>query len=151
MSKEGYEITGHPWHPRDTPWGSEADYYHRMTDETLEYCRDAVILRYLMDGDTRPLAALMMLGRAPGPAVLRYLAAMLQPTEGSEAENPISLVRKRRNGEAGPYPNPELKWLGKLLSEQVKMQIAQGKNYEFVAIPDVAKMLSNFTSHFFYC
>jgi len=143
VSKEGYEITGHPWHPTDTPWGSDADFFHRMTDETPEYCRDFVILRYLMDGDTRPLAALMALGRAPSPAVLKHLAAMLHPAEGSEEKNPISLVRKRRNGKAGPYPNPELKWLGNLQSEQVKIKMAEGANYEFEAIPEVAKMLPN--------
>jgi hypothetical protein len=143
MSKEEYEIPGHSWHPTDTPWGSEADYYHRMTDETSEYCRDFVILRYLMDGDTRPLAALMMLGRAPGPAVLRHLAAMLHPAEGSEVKIPISLVRKRRNGKAGPYPNPENKWRDTLLAEHMEMLIAKGAKYEFEAVPEVANMLPN--------
>ena len=143
MSKEGYEITGHPWHPKDTPWGSEADYYHRKMDGTFEYWRDAVILLYLKAGDTRPLAALMMSGRAPGPAVLRYLAEMLQPTEGSEAANPISLVRKRRNGKAGPYPNPENKWRDTLLADHMEMLIAKGAKYEFEAVLEVAKMLPN--------
>jgi hypothetical protein len=143
MSKEEYEIPGHSWHPTDTPWGSEADYYHRRTDESFEYCRDFVILRYLMDGDTRPLAALMTLGRAPGPAVLQYLAAMFHPAGGSEDKVPISLVRKRRNGKAGPYPNPENKWRDTLFAEQVKKLLAEGKNYEFEAIPTVAEMLPN--------
>ena len=71
MKKHKYEVQGDLFHPTDTAWGSEADYFHRMTGETIEYCRDFVVLRYLLDGDTGQLAALLASGRAPGPAVLR--------------------------------------------------------------------------------
>jgi hypothetical protein len=143
MPKKTYKIPGHSWHPTDTPWGSETDFYHRTTDETFEKCRDFVILRYLKAGDTRPLAALMALGRAPGPEVLKHLADMLHPAEGSEDEFPISLVRYRRNRKAGPYRNPENSWRDFLLSEQVKMKMAEGAKYEFGAISKVAEMLPN--------
>jgi hypothetical protein len=74
---------------------------------------------------------------------LRHLADMLHPAEGSEDKFPISLVRKRRNGKAGPFPNPENKWRDTLLAKQVEKRLAKGDKYEFEAIRKVAEMLPN--------
>jgi len=141
--KHQYELEDDPWSRTDTPWGSEADYYHKMTDETFEYCRDFVILRYLLDGDTRPLAAWLVSGRAPGPEVLKYLSAMLQPAEGTEDKVPFRLIDKNRLQRSGPRRDPEIPWRNFLLSKNVEREMGEGKKYEFEAIPNVASMLPN--------
>lgn len=141
--KKTYEIEGPPWSLTDTPWGMEADYARRLTGNHIDICRDYVILRYLLDGDTRPLAALMALGHAPGPAILKHLADMLQPADSTEDEIKYALKPKRRNGDPGPRINPELKWLGLLEALNVQKLMGEGAKYEFEAIPKVAEMLPN--------
>ena len=143
MKKHKYEVQGDLFHPTDTAWGSEADYFHRMTGETIEYCRDFVVLRYLLDGDTRPLAALLASGRAPGPAVLRYLSAMLQPADGTEDKVPFRLNVKDRLQQKGARHDPEIMWRDFLLSKNVEREMNEGGKYEWHAIPNVASMLPN--------
>ncbi len=143
MKKPEYEVEGDRWHPIDTPWGQEADYYHRNTDETFEYCRDLVILKYLSYGDTRPLAAWLMSGRAPGPAVLRHLSAMLHPTDGTEDKVPFRLTVKDRLHRKGPRRDPEKTWRDFQISRNVERELSEGKKYEWDAIQNVASMLPN--------
>jgi hypothetical protein len=139
--EEGWKVEGNPWDLESTPWGTETDYVHRETGEPLNKCRDYVILRYLMEGDTRPLAALFSIGRAPGPAVLDYLAAMLHPAEGTEEEIKYALKSKRRSGKSGPLPNPETKWINLLTSLNVLKQTDEDNVYKNTAFYDVAAML----------
>ena len=126
MKKHKYEVQGDLFHPTDTAWGSEADYFHRMTGETIEYCRDFVILRYLFAGDTRPLAALLASGCAPGPAVLRHLSAMLQPADGTEDKVPFRLNIKDRLQRKGPRSDPEIAWRNFLISKNVEREMDEG-------------------------
>jgi hypothetical protein len=142
-SKKDHQIQGDPWDSLDTGWGSEADYFHRMTGESVEYCKDCVILRYLMAGDTRPLAALMMSGRAPGPAVLKHVSAMLQPADGTENEVPFRLNVKSRLKQKGRRRDPEKSWRDLLISKNVERILEEGGKYEWHAIPEVAAMLPN--------
>ncbi len=114
-----------------------------MTGETIEYCRDFVVLRYLLDGDTRPLAALLASGRAPGPAVLRYLSAMLQPADGTEDKVPFRLNVKDRLQRKGARHDPEIMWRDFLLSKNVEREMNERGKYEWHAIPNVASMLPN--------
>ena len=143
QKKQEYVVQGHPWHPTDTPWGSEAEYVYRMTGDTIECCRDRVIVRYLMAGDTRPLAALLSLGRAPSPAVLRYLSAMLHPADGTEDEMPFRLDVKDRLQRKGRRRDPENWWRDILISKNVEREMDEGGKYEWHAIPNVASMFSN--------
>jgi len=89
MKKDDYVVQGNPWSLRDTPWGQEAEHASRELGRHINTCRDAVIVHYLSAGDTRPLAALLTLGEAPGPKLLKYLASMLQPADGTEEEVPF--------------------------------------------------------------
>ena len=139
--EEGWEIEGNPWDLESTPWGTEANYAHQITEEPLNLCRDYVILRYLMEGDTRPLAALFSIGHAPGAAVLDYLVGMLHPAEGTDEEVKYVLKSKRRNGKSGPLPNPETKWINLLTSLNVLKQVDEENVYKNTAFYDVAAML----------
>jgi len=138
---ESYEIEGHPWSLTETPWGTEADYAHRVTGEPIEQCRDYVIMRYLMEGDTRPLAALFSLGHAPGTMVLDYVAGMLHPADGTETEIEYILKPKRRNGKPGPLPSPETKWTGLLTTLNVLERTNDDGEYRNTVFYDVAKEL----------
>ena len=84
QKKHEYDIQGHPWSLKDTPWGQEAEHASKTRGRPINACRDAVILHYLIAGDTRPLAALLTLGFAPHPKVLQHLSEMLQPADGTE-------------------------------------------------------------------
>ena len=142
QKKHKDDVQGHPWSLKDTPWGQEAEHANKTHGWPINSCRDAVILHYLIAGDTRPLAALLTLGRAPGPAVLRYLSAMLQPADGTEDKVPFRLNVKDRLGRKGRRRDPEIAWRNFLLSENVERKMEEGEKYEFGAIPYVASMLS---------
>ncbi len=142
QKKHEYVVQGHPWSLEDTPWGQEAVYVHRTRGSPLSACRDAVILRYLIAGDTRPLAALLTLGVAPHPIVLRHLSAMLQPSDGTEDKVPFRLNVKDRLGRKGRRHDPEIGWRNFLLSENVERKMEEREKYEFGAIPYVASLLS---------
>ena len=114
-----------------------------MKGKTIEYCQDHVILRYLLDGNTRPLAALLASGRAPSPGVLRYLSAMLQPADGTEDKVPYRLNVKDRLQRKGRRRDPEKLWRNFLLSKNVERVMEEGGKYEWHAIPEVASMLPN--------
>jgi hypothetical protein len=138
--KELFPIEGHPWDKQGTPWGQEADYYSRKTGDPFERCRDFVILLYLYDGDPRPLTALLSTGEPPGPAVLRYVAAMLAaPSHDQRPKVPFELIVKGRNGRKPK--DRELKWRDVLVSKLVEDEMALGKKYEHAAAPDVAASL----------
>ncbi len=90
------------------PWGIMADIYHQETKAPIGKCVDVVVLHYLRFGNVQPLTSLLALGIAPGPNVLKCLAMMLEPVEGTEARLPYSLVPKRRDGAPGDYSDPSV-------------------------------------------
>ncbi len=137
--KELHKIEGDPWSLADTPWGQEAHHFSRESGEPFEKCRDLVILQYLSDGDTRPLLALIRTGQAPGPGVLRYVAAMMGEVRHNKLENlPFRLEVK---GNDGNKPRDgELRWRDYLLNKNVECEMEEGGKYEHHAIPNIASL-----------
>jgi hypothetical protein len=137
--KELFPIEGYPWDKESTPWGQEADFLSNQSSEPFELCRDFIILSYLEYGDSRPLAALIMIGEAPGPAVLRYMAGMMgAPSDVKHLDLPFELSLKGRNGRKPK--DRELEWRNFLLSRNVEKEMASGKKYEHAAVPDIASL-----------
>jgi hypothetical protein len=63
--------------PPDTGWGAETHQLVRDRQYSGAHAVDCVLLRYLNEGDLRPLADLVRRGRAePGPGALKLIAAM---------------------------------------------------------------------------
>ena len=126
----------------DTPWGQEIDYYERETGWTFEYSSDFTILRYLIDGDTRPLASFFEGGFAPGAIVLKYLSGMLYPTSRTKKYIPFKIELKTRLGQKGRRHNPENDWRDFLIAKNA-MQIGEkhGPGGYEATITEVADML----------
>jgi hypothetical protein len=127
---------------KDTPWGQEIDYYERETGRTFEESSDLTILRYLIHGDTRPLASFFEGGFTPGPVVLKYLSAMLYPIDGTEKTIPFKIKLKTRLGQKGRRHNPENDWRDFLIGINA-MQIAakNGPGGYDATIAEVSDML----------
>ena len=137
--KEQFPIEGHPWDKESTVWGHEADWRSKEEGDSFEKWRDIVIADYLHDGDLRPLAALLMTGKAPGPAVLRYVAGMMgHPTHNKLRDLPFEMIIKGRNGRK--KKDRELWWRDFLLNKNVEKEMSRGKKYEHAAVPDVAAL-----------
>ncbi len=137
--KELFPIEGPPWDKKNTPWGQEADFYSQQSGDSFAKCRDFVILSYLQYGDPRPLVALFMTGKAPGPAVLRYVAGMMgHPTHNKLRNLPFEMFLKGRNGKKPK--DRELVWRDFLLNKNVEKEMALDKKYEHAAVPDVAEL-----------
>ncbi len=63
----------------DTGWGTEVRELMRERNQSFDQAFASVAVRYLAEGDVRPLKDLLSRRREePGEAVLRYLAAMLE-------------------------------------------------------------------------
>jgi hypothetical protein len=118
-----------PWRADpDAQWVQEADYYSKNSSCSEDEARDLVILRYLhAAGDTRPLVSWIMTGRAPGPAVQRYLAQMFEPNEADLDKLPYEFGRKRRNGARGKHPDPALNWRDRLVATIVEKNMSGKK------------------------
>jgi len=140
-NEDRFPIDGQLWDIESTPWGQEAEYRREQSAEAepFSYWRDHVILSYLDWGDVRPLVAFIMTGEAPGPAVLRYIAAMLgEPTHDSHLDLPFKLTIKGRDG--AKARDRELEWRDFLLSKNVEKEMVEGKKYEHAAVPDIAAL-----------
>ena len=132
-------IEGPPWDKKNTPWGQEAAFLSDQSDEPFAIWRDFIILSYLQYGDPRPLVALFMTGKAPGPAVLRYVAGMMgHPTHNKLRDLPFEMFLKGRNGRKPK--DRELVWRDFLLNKNVEKEMALDKKYEHAAVPDVAEL-----------
>ena len=68
--KEQFPVEGDPWDKENAPWDQEAKYYSQQTGEPFAKCRDMIIMDYLHNGDPRPLAAIFVMGKAPGQVCL---------------------------------------------------------------------------------
>jgi hypothetical protein len=85
-----------------------------------------VIVQWLYEGDTRPLAWAIDTGEALSPKVLAMLSLMLS----DDAAMPFSLVTKKRK--AGRPASPEAFIRDKLIGAQIELWIDKGLTYEFV-------------------
>ena len=136
--KEQFPIEGHPWDKESTVWGHEADWRSKEEGDSFEKWRDIVIADYLHNGDLRPLAALLVTGKAPGPGVLRYLAGMMGAPSSNKLLNlPFEMIIKGRKGRK--KKDRELKWRDFLLNKQVEKRIKTDEFYD-PAILDVAAL-----------
>jgi hypothetical protein len=102
----------------DNPYDGEAARLFHEQGVTEQQARDAVVLRYLKEGDTRALAHWLERDYCPGEAVRRLLSFMLQPVR-SDADDPektytssleavpFELKAKRRDGKRGAPRKPD--------------------------------------------
>lgn len=86
---------------------------------------DQVILRYLRQGDLRPLLDLLSSGHNPDPAVLDCLAEM-----GEAGDGEWVLKATRRDGKPGRPVAPETTIRDMLLSAGVRLRMKRGQTYE---------------------
>jgi len=139
--KDLYPIEGEAWSQLSTPWVQQATDISEKTGANFETARDHVILEYLLrSGDVRPLAGLMQSGEAPGPKVLKCLAAMLEhPAPGDERVSlPYILQAKGKGGRK--VKSGELPWRDHLLSKTMEQKMAEGVKYA-LAPDDIAAEL----------
>src|SRR5215471_19324877 len=115
-----------------TPWGIETEHYARESGLPFNVCRDFVILRWLQKGDATPLALLFALGHAPGPAVLKHVAGMLNPDlqQPNGLQTTFRLDVKRATGAKGRRDSPENDVRDLLLYQNVKRLMSDGLSYE---------------------
>ena len=78
----------------DTPWGCEALMRLHESGRPLGYCWDAIILRWLRNGDVRPLAHSFALGLYQAE-VLHWFAVMLFPDFALRCKQPDAKVKPR--------------------------------------------------------
>lgn len=126
-----------PWDRNGTPWGEEADYYAKESGQDFEVCRDFVILMYLQYGDERALVDLLRTGKAPSPAVLRYMAALMgAPSSELHTDLPAKISVSGDNGHH--KRERDLVWRDRLLNDLVEGELKKLRaNYE-VEIDKVA-------------
>lgn len=69
---------------RNRPWDFEAKLLTLLSGMSSDEASDKTIINWLMSGDLRPLAAMLLERRIPGQLVLTYLALMMldQDVEG---------------------------------------------------------------------
>ena len=106
----------------DQPWTIEADMIGTIRKIPKNESFDLVIVRYLIAGDTRPLAWWLYEGHCPSSTTLKYIAYMLEPDNDNI---PYKLITKSRTPKRGrPPKGPEQKlrdWLiYKCVSELVE-------------------------------
>lgn len=100
----------------DNPFDGEASRVMRDKGVSAQVAKDAVVLRYLKEGNTEALAHWLLTDYRPGPTIAMFLSYMLQPIRLSNAEFaklfeidkevvPYELVSKRRSGTKGRKTN----------------------------------------------
>ena len=122
MSKTGENaLPGNPWDIR----------VHQLmqgSDATQQIVRDFVILEWFLKGNTVPFTAFVLQGHVPGDEVIKYIALMMNPPEGTDQHVPFSLVISSR-GRKGRRPDPMIELRGKLTAQFVECRMKEGKSY----------------------
>ena len=135
----------------DTPWNSHVARLMRDEGLLIEAARDRVINEWLLQGDTRALAALLIDGHLLGDTARLVLALMLLDEPHAEATieqlglDPelwrlpyrLELKGKPRSGRSANVENAER---DRLLAENVDLLMRQGMPYK-VAINNVYNMV----------
>jgi hypothetical protein len=100
----------------DNPFDGEAARLFHGQSVTEQQARDAVVLRYLKDGNTEALAHWLMSDYRPGATVAVFLSYMLQPERqvNGDPRNvvtsdpniiPYQLIATNRHGHRGRKPS----------------------------------------------
>jgi hypothetical protein len=110
-----------------TPWGIEALWIARSRGWNDGYrAFDRVVMRYLSQGDTRPLEDLLEHARVPGRVGLRYIAAMIDREFRKRVRGvrfPYEILFEERRGRGRPSRrelNPSGGWVYALLETGVE-------------------------------
>jgi hypothetical protein len=88
-----------------TWWGAAATVLCQAGAPPAAAVEQVLQAALVLDGDLRPLAALLALGEAPSPRVCRILAAMIAPEVVPEGQRvpPFALLAKRLSGSGGRH------------------------------------------------
>jgi hypothetical protein len=99
----------------DTDWRVEAGRLAEAREWGFFRAYDHVAMRYLMEGDCRPLLDLILRQRrAPGFSIARYIAAMIDGEERARfprVEFPYVIRITRSRGRGRPKIEPPIAWL----------------------------------------
>ncbi len=126
-----------------TWWGAAATVLCRERGEpTVAAVEQVLQAALILDGDLRPLAALLALGEPPPPRVSRLLAAMIAPEivpEGQRAP-PFALLAKRRSGSGGRHRTLETRMRDAGAHDYARRLRAGGADYKAV-VAEIADLL----------
>ena len=127
-------------------WDTEVEWLARANDVSIDECQEVVILRWMMEGDLRPLRAALLRGWVMGRVVQQHLGAMLLDNNEEYCciDNPTGrqtshqlIVRKRG---PGPPLRPEnfVRDLELSAAVRVKMRLGLSRSVE-EAIAEVSR------------
>ncbi len=123
-------------------WGAFASLRCHAGVEPAAAVEQVLQAALVLDGDLRPLAALLALGEAPSPRVCRILAAMIAPEvvpEGQRAP-PFALAAKRRSGSGGRHRTLETMMRDAGARDYARRLRSGGADYK-QAVAEVADLL----------
>ena len=123
----------------ETPWDIHVDQRIKENNLTQNQARDVVIIEWLRKGDTTPFSAFVSAGHTPSIDIIKYVALMMNPPEGTDKLVPFSLKASPR-GRKGRPPDPAIEARGKLIAQYVERLMKEGKSYD-EALFEVAEVL----------
>ena len=112
-----------------TPWDIHVDQRIKENNLTQNQARDVVIIEWLRKGDTTPFTAFVSAGHTPSIDIIKYVALMMNPPEGTDKLVPFSLKTSPR-GRKGRPPDPVIEARGKLSAQYVERLMKEGKSYD---------------------
>lgn len=137
----------------DNPFNGEAHRLVREHGASEQVARDFVVLRHLLQGDTRALAHWIEQDYWPGKEVKHLLSLMLQPTR-YDADDPAKtfeigpevvpycLEARRRDGKRGPKSDPVADERNQAVADMYRRLMSEkGRGFSDSVILDMAKEL----------
>ena len=124
----------------DTPWDIRVDELMREGNVTQQVARDFVIFDWLRKGNTGPYTALVVKGHVPCIQIIKYIALIMNPAEGTDIIVPFALVVNSR-GRKGRRPDPNIELRDRLLAQNVE-HLMETKSYND-ALDEVADILGD--------
>jgi hypothetical protein len=121
----------------NTPWDFEVKLRALLSGISSDEASDRTIIKWLMSGDLRPLASILLQRRIPGQLVLTYLALMMldQDVEGL-APYQLKAVPRKSGRPKQPEKFVRDLVIGRLVDKRIK-ELGPG-TYD-ASIKDVAK------------
>lgn len=113
----------------ETAWDVEVDKLVRVSGITTSAARDMVILTWLKKGDTRPFTAFVTTGHHPAIEVVRYIAWMLNPADGTKKQVPFRLKIDQR-GRRGARASAELDTRDRIIYAYTRKLMNNGVSYD---------------------
>ena len=124
-------------------WDTEAEWLANAQGKSIDECREDVILRWMIEGDLRPLRAALLRGWVMGRVVQQHLGAMLLDNDEEYCLNDDPTARRtshqlivRQRGPGNPH-KPENFVRDIDLASNVLILMITGLSYE-EAIAEVA-------------